>query len=288
MSSNYYKLEFVSPQPIWAEVKEKLSSYFRSNALDDVMFPKWTEHCLKRFRKSSFKIEETVLPLEDYTACLPSDFSSIRELWLVSIYNSLTVQNPSVTYTQSDCRIDRVSEEKCDECFDSSRGCDTQYMVVNKLTNTFHFSFEKTHLLTPGNATASAKCGDYCMNTMISGGEDTFDIMNGKIITNFPSGTLYLSYYSDATNDNNEQLIPDDFWVQDYIRKYLIYECYQMLLNVPTDEPFNILVNKLQMADKAQAEAFILAENNLKKETIYDKVRKVRKSYNENNKYNIR
>lgn len=288
MSSNYYKQNFVSIQPLWEEVKEELSSYFRANALDDVMFPKWTEHCLRRFRKSSLKIEETTLELKDYTACLPTDFDSVRELWLTTIVHQQTIQNPSVTYTQSDCRIDRVAENKCEPCFDDgTQTCTTQYMVVNKLTNTFYFSFEKTYLLSPGNLNSISKCGDYCANLKVSNGESTFDINNNKIITNFPEGTLYLMYYSNPLDDSGEQLVPDDFWVQDYIRKFIIMKCYQKLLDVPSDEPFSILAQKLQIAERNQAEAFVLAEINLKKETVQDKMRKIRQSYNVNNKYYI-
>jgi len=67
--SYYYKQEFVSPEPVFAEVKEELSSYFASGAIDDVMFPRWAEDCLKRFRKSAFKIDQVVLEVKNYKAC---------------------------------------------------------------------------------------------------------------------------------------------------------------------------------------------------------------------------
>ena len=288
MSSIYYKQNFVSPIPIWAEIKEEMSSYFLSGALDDVMFPRWTEHCLKRFRKSAFKIESTLIELDGYSACLPDDFEAIREVWLTTVVHSSTVQNPSACYYQNDCRIYEPTAKKCEDCFDDgTTTCDNQYMVVNKVTDGYYFSFERTFLLTPGNIHAQSKCGETPTMRNVPEGNHTFDITGNKIITNFESGLLHFTYYSNATTEDGEQLVPDDFWVQDYIRKFITMKLVKKLLNMATDESINILERKYQMADKDQAEAFILAEINLKKETINDKVRKIVKSYNVNKKYTL-
>ena len=288
IGSSYYKQNFVSPVPIWAEIKEQMSSYFLAGALDDVMFPKWTEQCLKRFRKSALKIEDTILDLNDYSACLPSDYDSMREVWLTTITHSITTQNPSACYYQSDCRIyDPSSIDKCNVCFpDGTTACNTNYMVVNKVTNGYYYSFERTVLLTPGNIHSLNKCGENSVYNK-TGEEYTFDIINNKIVTNFTTGTLHLTYYSNAITDDGEQLIPDDFWVQDYIRKFIMMKLVEKLINMATDESINILERKLQKAEKDQAEAFILAESNLKKETVQDKIRKIVKSYNINKPYSL-
>lgn len=286
-NSIYYKQKFVSPIPVWAEIKEQMSSYFLSGALDDVMFPKWTEHCLRRFRKSSLKIESILLELNDYTACLPDDFDSMREVWLTTVVHSSTVQNPSACYYQNDCRIYEPGIKKCEDCFDDGTTTNnTNYMVVNKVTDGYYFSFERTFLLLPGNLHAQKKCGEM-PSYNVSDTEHTFDIINNKIVTNFNSGLLHITYYSNAITEDGEQLIPDDFWVQDYIRKFITMKLVEKLINMATDESINILERKLQKAEKDQAEAFILAETNLKKETINDKVRKIVKSHNVNNKYNL-
>src|SRR5690606_18217498 len=102
------KFKFISPEPVYSEVKEMLSSYFNSGAVDDVLFPKWTEYCLKRIGKTQFPINEAVLKIDGYEACVPEDFNSVRELWACSVYSSDPVRSPTSTYYQQDCRIDPV------------------------------------------------------------------------------------------------------------------------------------------------------------------------------------
>jgi len=282
--SFYYKQEFTSPEPIYAEVKDTLHSYFSSGAIEDFLFPKWTEHCLRRFRKSSLKIEEIVLNICDYQACLPEGFDSVREAWMCTTFNSDWIRNPTSVYYQTDCRISAVTD-KCDPCFDTENCCVDTYKVTHKVTGAFQFSFKREFLLQPGNAHTRSKCGEGCRNIGASA-PNTFDVVNNKIITNFSEGTVYLIYYSEATEEG-EQLIPKNFWVEDFIRKFLIYKCFEQLSNVITDESFNQIQLKKQEADRIQNEAFILAETELKKETVWDKVRAIKKSYNSFNKYRL-
>lgn len=286
MASYYYKKDFVSPVSIWAEVKEELSSYFLSGALDDMMFPKWTEKCLQKLGKSTLKIQETTLTVADYEACLPSDFDSIRELWMCTVYNSITIQNPSVAYCQSDCRVSIYPEDKCSPCFESEN-CSTKYMVTNKFTDTFYFSFEKTVLLKPGNLHAKQFCGTFSPNLYIDNCPHTFDVQGSKVMVNYPEGTLYLMYYSQAVDEDGEQLIPDMYRVKEFVRLYIIEQLFRKLLNITTDESINIVERKLQQAKQDSAEAFIMAERDLKTETIDRKIRKIVNSYNTNNKYRL-
>lgn len=80
--SEFYKYEFVSAEPMYAEIKEKLKTYFDSGAIDDVMFPVWTKRCIDRFRRSLYRIETAVLNISGYEAPLPDDFKYVREAWL--------------------------------------------------------------------------------------------------------------------------------------------------------------------------------------------------------------
>ena len=83
------------------------------------------------------------------------------------------------------------------------------------------------------------------------------------------------------------QLIPDNFWVQDYIRKFIIFKCFAKLSNVITDETFNQIMIKKKEADNDQAIAFINAESELKKQTIFTKMKAIKRSYESFDKYKI-
>lgn len=283
--SYYYKQEFVSPDPMFAEVREELSSYFASGSIDDVMFPRWTEDCLRRFRKGAYKIGEVVLEVKNYKACLPMDFHGVREAWACHSYVSPLYQSATAQYYQQDCRIDVPVTDSCGPCADGAGSCTTDYNVVHKITGTYYFSFRRTVMLTPGNINAREHCGEYCPNIYAST-EYTFDVQNGNLLTNFCDGTVHLLYYADAGEDG-EQMIPDNWWVKDFMRKYIIFKCFSKLSNIVTDETFNQIMHKKQEAKQEQEEAFIIAQTEMKKQTTYEKLRAVRKNYESFNKYRL-
>jgi len=80
--SYYYKYNFVSPEPVYATVKEELKSYFDTGAIDDLMFPTYLDKCLRKLGRTTYIISETVLHIEDFEARLPDNFFAVREAWL--------------------------------------------------------------------------------------------------------------------------------------------------------------------------------------------------------------
>jgi hypothetical protein len=282
--SIYYNFKYKSSEPLVAEVKEMLRSYFSSGIIDDVLFPKWIEFCLGKLRKTTFRIQESVLQIQDYQACLPDDFNSVREAWLCTTTAPTLYQDPSSIYYQKECRVDVVERDKCDPCF-LTEDCTTDYLVTHKRTGMTMFSFKRTFLLKPGNINTKKHCAEDCIN-LYSNAADSFDIHNGNFVCNFPEGCVNLVYYAYPEEDG-ERLIPDDLWIEDYIRKYLIFKCFEQLSNVVTDETFNQIDRKKQEAKQDMNEAFVAAESESKKETIDAKMRAIKASYNRNQKYNI-
>lgn len=279
--SIYYKQDFVSAEPVFAEVKEELSSYFASGAIDDVMFPKWMDDCIRRFRKTALKIEEVVLDVKNYKACLPDTFKSVREAWACTTYYSDLYQSATAQYYQQDCRLDSVSSP----CADGAGSCTTDFNVVHKVTGSYCFSFKRTFLLSPGNKRASSHCGDCCPNIGASS-PYTFDIDNGNMIFNFSEGTVHLIYYSDLSLEG-DQMIPDNWWFQDWARKYIIFKCFSKLSNIITDETFNQIIHKKQEAKQESDIAYIVADIEMKKQNIDQKMRGIRRSYHQNDKYRL-
>lgn len=281
---NYETYNFISPEPVYAEVKSMLRSYFESGILDDSLFPRWTEHCLRRFDKTTLRLTETVMDLKDYQACVPDDFQSVRELWLCSKVYTDPIPNPTYCYYQTDCRLEIPERtDKCDPCFDD--GCDGLYKVTHKITGETVFAFRKFVMLKPGTNSAKLKCASEC-STFINTPDKTFDIQGQNIITTFPEGTLYMLYYADSDIDG-DILIPSNFRFEDYLRQYLIYKCYEMLSNMVSDETFNQVQLKLQQSDQKQAEAYILADIEFKKKNIYQKADAIRRTWHRLDKYKI-
>lgn len=289
----YYKYNFVSPETLYARVKEQLKSYFDTGAVDDLLFPIWTKDCLDKLGKSSLKILPAILYLDDFQAKLPPDFHSVREAWLCTDILPQTVRLPGSYYSQVTTRLpnpeDNESCQPCDMCNPLA------ISIVYKTTTEETFTRSVKHLLKPGNISAREHCAPNCLNCSTEShirpyitNADEFDIRGNHFITNFRHGDVYLVYYSNQKDPSGFDLVPDNFRIQDYIRKYLTARVFETLWNQITDETSKQIAEKYEVAEKRSDEAFIMADIEVKKQTVYDKARAIKRDANRNNKYIIR
>src|SRR5690606_29207666 len=79
-------------------------------------------------------------------------------------------------------------------------------------------SFRKMFLLTPGTVYAKDKCHSGCPNLTVNTPE-SFDIRDNKLVTSFPCGTVYITFYTASCEEDNTQLIPDNYYIKEYIEK---------------------------------------------------------------------
>lgn len=258
---------FTSAEEVYAIVKEELNSYFSSGVVTDIMFPKWTELAMARFNKSSMPIKVAYLPLDNYTAELPSDFDSVKSLWVCGLLYSDTLVNPSSYYYQKDCRITQI-DDKCNECFDPCDNDlpkkDERYRVTHKITGVTHFDYYRSHLLRPGNNSAIRSCHTNCPN-LKANSTDTFDIQGCKLQTSFREGSLHLEYYSSNLSEDGTIMIPDNTFMIDYLIKYLKFKVFEMISNTVSDESYNQSIQKMQMAENSMNIAREIVKTELKK-----------------------
>jgi len=278
--SYYYKYNFVSPEPIYTQVKEQLKSYFQTGVIDDILFPTYTENCLKRLGRSSYKIEENVFRLEDYETKLPDNFEAVRELYLITPYEQ-SYQMPNSCYEQATVKV-TPERDKCDGGFCSP----SEIKVTYKTTGTVIQRFECSHLLKPGNVHAQQNCSLDSYNRY-SDSMESFDIRNGKIITNFPQGTLYMVYYVKDYDENQYQLIPDNQRIQDYLLAELLFRCFENIYNNVSDETLKQIEGKMIYYERKRDEAKVIAEVEIKKQTIEKQISATLSARNRLRKYNI-
>lgn len=275
---HYHEKTFISSETLYAKIEEELSSYFNAGAVDNTMFPIWANYALKRLRKTALPIKQTAIAISNHKGRLPDDFDSVREAWMCSATFTDEYRSPVYRYYQEDCRITPITDS-CSDCFCRQRECickpcenGNKYLVTHKVTNVALFSYSYSFLLRPGNTHTENKCGLRCPN-LSSIEVDSFSISGCDFVTTIPEGVVHLIYYSDGIDEKGNQLIPDDIYIQEYVEKYIKFKLFEKLLNSTTDETFNQMRVKYELADKLQKEAFILAEIELKKDTI-DKTRR--------------
>lgn len=283
--SYYYKYNFISPEPVFATVKEELKSYFDTGAVDDLMFGTWTDKCLRKLGKSSYYIAETLLFIEDFEARLPDNFYAVREAWLCTQVWGTPYREAASFYSQaaasSTIQITPVTSgdpyARPPSC--TCAGvciCEMPQLIqaVYKTNNELNQSFNKEYLLKPGNISTQDRCSLDCRNYG-SSAPDSFDIRGNKFVTNFRNGTVYLIFYAKETDDKGYQMIPDNYRIREYVEAFIKYKVFEQLSNQLVDETFNQIQAKLVYYKQMSDEAYILAESELKKQDAYAKMRAI-------------
>lgn len=308
--SYYYKYNFISPEIIYSTVKEELKSYFDTGAVDDLMFPTYLDKCLRKLGRATYVISEEILYIEDFQARLPDNFFAAREAWLCTEVAGYPYQSANSFYSQaSSLNTIQVSPvtvggQICSHCNQS--GCQGECMpdliqAVYKTNNQTAVTYRRQYLLKPGNISVRKHCDvsytdaweTYQQSAPInqftpgSSTYDSFDIRDNKFVTNFRQGVVHLVFYATEYDVNNNQMIPDNYRVREYIEAFIKYKVFETLTNQTNDETFNQLQQKLVYYKQQSDEAFIMADIEIKKQDPYAKQRRIKQDLNRLNMYEL-
>ena len=294
--SYYYKYNFVSPEPIYATVKEELKSYFDTGAVDDLLFPTYLDKALQKLGRTTYVISETILYIDNFEARLPDNFYAVREAWMCTAIDGFPYQQANSFYSQAastatiqitpvvtnqTCTNQNCNNPSCDG------GCMPEYIqAVYKTNNSFNQTFKREYLLQPGNISVKAHCDLDCAN-LGSSSADSFDIRDNKFVTNFRYGTVHLIFYATEYDNIGNQMIPDNIRIREYVEAYLKYKIFEMLSNQLTDETFNQIQAKLVYYKGLYDEALIMAMIEVKKQTPWEKQRRIKNDLNRFNMYEL-
>lgn len=310
--SYYYKFNFVSPDPIYATVKEELKSYFDTGAVDDLLFPTYLDKCLRKLGRATYVIAETALYVDNFEARLPDNFYAVREAWMCTAVNGFPYQTANSFYSQAATQTTIQVSPITTDCSIASPccgnvGCDGSCMpefmqTVYKTNNEVAMSYQRMYLLKPGNISARQQCdvnytenwemygqGVAPLNNFTPGSStyDSFDIRDNKFVTNFRNGIVHLIFYAQDYDSLGNQLIPDNYRIREYLEHFIKYKVFEMLVNQTNDETFNQLQQKLVYYKQLADEAFVMADIEIKKQDVWTKQRRVRQQLNKFNMYEL-
>jgi len=311
--SYYYKYNFTSPEIVYSTVKEELKSYFDTGAIDDLMFPTYTDKCLRKLGRSSYVISETLLHIEDFQARLPDNFFAVREAWMCAEIPQYPYQSANSFYSQTASQTTiqvsplTIGGNTCinPACF--TPGCDGVCMpeliqAVYKTNNEVARSYSNSYLLKPGNISARHNCDvNYNDNwefygysgtpngssTPHSSSIDSFDIRDNKFVTNFRNAVVRLVFYATEYDETGNQMIPDNYRIREYIEAFIKFKVFETLTNQTNDETFQQLQQKLVYYKQQSEEAFIMADIEIKKQTPWEKQRRIKNDLNRFNMYEL-
>jgi len=305
-----YKYNFISPSGIFAIIKEELKAYYDTGSVDDLMFNTYLNKCLRKLGLATYKIAEDILYIEDFQCRLPDNFVSAREAWLCteiagypyqaanSFYSqaasSSTIQVSPMTIDGQPCTNPQCVEG-CDECIPNL------VQAVYKTNNSVVRTYKRLYLLKPGNISTRESCSpDYMTNyqmysdtlsqrqfTPYSSDYDSFDIRDNKFVVNFRQGVVNLLFYATDYDDESNQLVPDNYRILEYIEAFIKFKMFESLSNQVVDETFNQIMQKLQYYKQDADEKYILAEVEIKKQTPWEKQRRIKQQKNRLNMYEL-
>ena len=308
--SYYYKYNFISPEPVYSTVKEELKSYFDTGAVDDLLFPTYLDKCLKKLGRTTYVIAEQPLYIEDFQARLPDNFVAVREAWMCTEIpqypyqsaNSFYSQAASQTTIQVSPYISGTVPCTNPQC---TTGCPTcmpeLIQAVYKTNNSVARSYQQQYLLKPGNISVRGNCDvDYTNAwqfteyapplhefTPGAAGYDSFDIRDNKFVTNFRNGIVHLIFYVTEYDGIGNQMIPDNYRIREFVEAFIKYKVFEMLSNQLTDETFQQISQKLAYYKQLSEEAFIMADIEIKKQTPWEKQRRIRNDLQRFAKYEL-
>lgn len=297
----YYNYNFVSPEPTFAIIKEEFKSYMDTGSVDDLLFPTYLDKCLRKLGRSTYNIKETVIELDDFEGRLPDNFFAVREAWLCTTLHSFPYQTANSFYSQTDdpttILISAITTDHSPECCDDHcRGecIPTLIQSVYKTNKQEVKSYKKQYLLKPGNISAKKHCDVSYTDTWNSYSRentnstyDSFDIRDNKIVTNFKKGSIYLLFYATDYDDSGNQMIPDNYRIKQYVEDFIKYKMFETLTNQCNDETFNQLEKKLMFYKQQSDESFIMADIEIKKQTLYQKQQRIKQHLNRFKMYEL-
>lgn len=284
--SYYYSYDFVSPRQIYAEVKEEMKSYFVTAVVDDTMFPVYTTQAMQKLGRGTLKIDEALVELENRSACLPENFKYIREVWACHT-DFVTIPAPRAIYRSQTYVISPYGDfDPCNPCT-CPPVCHTKQQVVTKTTGEMVFTFEHAHRLRPGTRATLTHCADDCISRS-QDATDTFHIDGGKIFTAFDHGMLHIIYYQTSYDEADNQLVPDNYRIREYLKSFIKYKMYEQIFNEVSDESFNQAERKYLLYKQEYLDAFMGADAEIKKETLQQKVNSIHAARRRMDRYIIR
>jgi hypothetical protein len=311
--SYYYKYNFVSPDPIYATIKEELKSYFDTGAVDDLLFPTYLDKCLRKLGRATYVIAESALFIEDFQARLPDNFYAVREAWMCTQIDGYPYQTANSFYSQASSQTtiqvspltiqgNACNNPACQEPLCEGTCMPQVKQAVYKTNNQTAMSYRKEYLLKPGNISARQHCDvNYTQAWDFYGNElapinnftpgastyDSFDVRDNKFVTNFRSGIVHLIFYAQDYDTLGNQLIPDNFRIREYLEHFIKYKVFETLVNQINDETFNQLQQKLVYYKQLADEAFIMADIEIKKQDVWAKQHRVKVGLNRFQKYEL-
>lgn len=209
--------KFKSTEPLFARIRENLSSYTALGLVDEGKFFFEVKLFINRLGISMYEMDEDIIHLKDFKGELPCNFYLLDSAWLCSRNNSSTkpienFQGKTVIYTQNTC--EKVIVPSCSSDCQKEQVFDRITVKEYVETEPYIRTYIEPRLLYLGNKVTDGVCKKDCPNLFVSSEHDISIKRRGNsywLLSNLKEPSVYLKYYALPTDEKTGlPLIPDE------------------------------------------------------------------------------
>lgn len=275
----YENINFISSEPIVAEVKQELKYYFEAGAVSEVLIPTFIDQALRKLKVMVLQPEDVVCHFVNYKSELPCDFALLDRATLydshIEFSSGITTMN-GYFYLSSDCSFGS-------ECCDNKTEYFEQIFVSNP---GFKISMKQPRPIRVYHGSKSL-CTEGCTN-LYAPSPDIIQIFDNRTMSaSFEEGCIYVRYFARPVDDDGIPKIPEILEVEEYIKAYLKFKFFEMMWHSQLDESAAQIERKFQYYKQDQLNKLQAAFGYLLTKTKQQSADSVIKARNKFVKYHI-
>ena len=270
----YDNVPFISSEPLIAEVKQELKSYFEAGAISEVLIPTFVDQALRKLKVMVLEPEELVLRFENYKSELPCDFALL----------DYAIHYDSDVFWSQGVNSAKGSWYKSIQCTNGCTDCglkEEMYEIVTVPTPGFKITMKNPTWIRVYHG-SKTMCTEGCENLNVSS-DNVIQIHPNKTVTStFESGCVYFRYFSRPMDDDNLPMVPEILEVEEYIKSYLKFKFFEQLWHSVVDESQRQVEAKFQYYRQDQLNKLQAANGYLltySKQQMADNVAKIRTQF---------
>ena len=234
----YEHINFISSEPLIAEVKQELKSYFESGAISEVLVPTFIDQALRKLKVMVLTPEDAVLHFVNYKSELPCNFALLDR---ATLYDSDIIFSSGMTSLKGYWYQSYEVLEGCVDCTPKTEYFE-QLMIP---TPGFKITMKNPKWVRVYNG-SKALCTEGCPN-LNQPSADIIQIYNNKTVSSsFEEGCVYVRYFSRPMDDDGIPTIPEILEVEEYVKSYMKFKFFEMLWHSQIDESAAQVERKFQ------------------------------------------
>jgi len=275
----YENINFISSEPLIAEVKQELKYYFEAGAVSEVLIPTFIDQASRKLKVMVLKPEDMVVHFVNYKAQLPCDFALLDR---VALYDSNIEFSGGITtlegywYKSIECTSGCDTCDPKEETFEQIWASNPGFKISMKNPKPLRVYHGSKHL-----------CTEECAN-LNTPAPDIIQIYDNRTMSaSFSEGCIYVRYFSRPMDEFEIPLVPEILEVEEYIKSYLKFKFFETLWHSQLDESSVQIERKFQYYKQDQLGKLQAAFSYLLTKTKQQSADSVVKSRNKFIKYHI-